>query len=70
MKYRLLIAEDEKNIREGLAAAMKMDGHEVETASDGNEAFKRFQKGDIDMVISDLKMPGLSGDELLGKIMA
>jgi DNA-binding NtrC family response regulator len=70
MKFRLLIAEDEKNIREGLATALEMDGHEVATAANGNEAFARFQKGDIDLVITDLKMPGLSGEELLGKILA
>ena len=70
MKYRLLVAEDEKNIREGLATALELDGHEVETAADGNEALKRFQKGDIDLIITDLKMPGLSGEELLSKIQA
>jgi DNA-binding NtrC family response regulator len=68
MKYRLLIAEDEKNIREGLAAALEMDGHEVETAADGNGALKRFLKGDIDLVITDLRMPGLTGEELLEKV--
>jgi DNA-binding NtrC family response regulator len=70
MKFRILIAEDEKNIREGLAAALELDGHEVATAADGNEAFKRFQKGDIDLVITDLRMPGLSGEELLEKLLA
>ena len=70
MKYRLLIAEDEKNIREGLAKALEMDGHEVAVAADGAEALKRFEKGDIDLVISDLRMPGLSGEELLEKIQA
>jgi DNA-binding NtrC family response regulator len=69
MKFRLLVAEDEKNIREGLAEALQMDGHEVETAADGTEALKRFQKGDIDLVITDLRMPGLSGEELLEKIL-
>jgi DNA-binding NtrC family response regulator len=69
MKFHMLIAEDEKNIREGLAAALELDGHEVTTAADGNEALKRFQKGDIDLVITDLRMPGLSGEELLGKIL-
>ena len=68
MKYRLLIAEDEKNIREGLADALQLDGYEVLTAADGKEALARFLKGDIDMVISDLKMPGLSGEELLQKV--
>ena len=70
MKFRLLIAEDEKNIREGLAAALELDGHEVAIAADGNEAFKRFQKGDVDLVITDLWMPGLSGEELLEKVLA
>ncbi|MCL2070315.1 MAG: sigma-54 dependent transcriptional regulator [Treponema sp.] len=70
MKFRLLVADDEKNIREGLAAALKLDGHDVETSADGAEALKRFQKGDIDMVIADLKMPGLGGEELLEKIQA
>jgi DNA-binding NtrC family response regulator len=70
MKFRLLIAEDEKNIREGLAAALELDGHEVAAAANGNEALKRFQKGDIDLVITDLRMPGLSGEELLAKILA
>jgi len=70
MKSRILVAEDEKNIREGLAAALELDGHEVAVAADGSEALKRFHKGDIDLVISDLKMPGLSGEELLAKILA
>ena len=70
MKFRLLVVDDEKNIREGLAAGLELDGLDVETASDGNEGLKRFLKGDIDLVISDLRMPGLSGIELLRKIQA
>jgi len=69
MKYRILIAEDEKNIREGLAAALELDGYVVVTAANGNEAWKRFQKGDVDLVLSDLRMPGLSGEGLLAKIL-
>jgi len=70
MKFRLLIADDEKNIREGIAAAMEMDGHDVATAADGNEALRRFGKGDIDLVITDLKMPGSGGEDLLKSIQA
>ena len=69
MKFRLLVADDEKNIREGLAIGLEMAGYDVQVAADGNEAFKRFLKGDIDLVITDLRMPGLSGDELLKKIL-
>ncbi|MDR1902404.1 MAG: sigma-54 dependent transcriptional regulator [Treponema sp.] len=68
MKFKLLIVDDERNIREGLAEALQMDGHDVETAADGNEGWKRFQRGDIDLVITDLRMPGISGEELLKHI--
>ena len=70
MKFRLLVVDDEKNIREGLAAGLELDGHEVVTAADGSEGLKRFLRGDIDLVISDLRMPGLSGTEMLEKIEA
>jgi DNA-binding NtrC family response regulator len=70
MQFKLLIADDEKNIRQGLAAALEMDGYQVETAGDGDEGWKRFQRGDIDLVITDLRMPGLSGEEFLRRISA
>jgi DNA-binding NtrC family response regulator len=68
MRFKILIVDDEKNIREGLAASLEMDGYGVETAADGDAGFKRFRKGDIDLVITDLRMPGLSGEELLKRI--
>ncbi|MDR2746289.1 MAG: sigma-54 dependent transcriptional regulator [Treponema sp.] len=68
MQFRLLVVDDEKNIREGLAASLEMDGYQVETAADGDAAFKRFRKGDIDLLITDLRMPGLSGEELLKRV--
>jgi DNA-binding NtrC family response regulator len=68
VKFKLLIVDDEKNIREGLAAALELDGHEAVVAADGDEGWKRFQKGDIDLVITDLRMPGLSGEEILKRI--
>jgi DNA-binding NtrC family response regulator len=70
MKFRLIVVDDEKNIREGLAAALEMDGHEVATAADGDEGWKRFEQGDIDLVITDLRMSGMSGEEFQKKIGA
>ena len=70
MKFKLLIVDDEKNIREGLAASLEMDGYETVCAADGDEGWKRFGKGDIDLVISDLRMPGMGGEELLRRILA
>ncbi|GHV94148.1 acetoacetate metabolism regulatory protein AtoC [Spirochaetia bacterium] len=70
MKFKLLVVDDEKNIREGLAAALEMDGYEVVCAADGDEGWNRFGKGDIDLVITDLRMPGISGEELMRRIGA
>ncbi|MDR2631435.1 MAG: sigma-54 dependent transcriptional regulator [Spirochaetaceae bacterium] len=70
MRFKLLVVDDEKNIREGLADFLTMDGHVVETAADGDGGLKSFQKGDIDLVITDLRMPGLSGEELLKRIVS
>ena len=68
MKFNILVADDELNIREGLGKALQMDGYEVFLAEDGNEALKIMLKTDIDLVLSDLRMPGLSGEELLKRI--
>ena len=69
MNFRLLIVDDEKNIRSGLAKALQMDGYEVEQAEDGQEALKVLLKSEIDLIISDLRMPKLSGEELLKKVV-
>ncbi|GHU13097.1 acetoacetate metabolism regulatory protein AtoC [Spirochaetia bacterium] len=70
MKFRLLVVDDEKNIREGLAESLALEGYEVVTAADGAEGYKRFGKGDIDLVITDLRMPGMGGEEFQRKINA
>ncbi|OQX29421.1 MAG: transcriptional regulator [Spirochaeta sp. LUC14_002_19_P3] len=68
MKFRILIVDDEKNIRSGLAAAMEMDGYETVQAENGQEAMKQLLKTDIDLVIADLLMPKMTGEELLKKV--
>ncbi|MCL2128591.1 MAG: response regulator, partial [Treponema sp.] len=70
MNYKLLIADDEKNIREGLAASLEMDGYRTVCAAGGDEAWKLYGKGDIDLVITDLRMPGVDGSELMRRILA
>ncbi|WP_461248621.1 response regulator, partial [Treponema sp. R6D11] len=59
MKFRLLVIDDEKNIREGLAEYLEEEGYEVACAKDGEEGWKLFSGGDIDLVITDLRMPGI-----------
>jgi DNA-binding NtrC family response regulator len=68
MKFKILVVDDEKNIRDGLAELFKMEGYDIETAADGDAAYNRLQKGDIDLVITDLRMPGIPGEELLKRI--
>jgi len=70
MNFRLLVIDDEKNIREGLAEFLHGDGYDVVCAADGEEGWTRFISGDIDLVITDLKMPVLSGDELMRRILS
>jgi len=65
MKYNILVVDDEKNIREGLGRVLELDGYRVFLAADGREGLKLVEREDIDLVISDLKMPVISGEELL-----
>ena len=68
MKFKILIIDDEKNIREGLATALEMDGYNTVVAENGEKGLECVNKGDIDLVITDLRMPGISGEEVLQKI--
>lgn len=70
MKFTLLIIDDEKNIREGLAANFELEDYNVKTAATGEEGLKIIEKGDIDLVITDLRMPGISGEQVLAKVTA
>ena len=64
----LLIADDEKNIRSGLELAFTDEGYSVITACDGKEAWDKLQKNNVDLVITDLRMPEMDGYELLKRI--
>ncbi len=65
MAARILIADDELNIRKVLAATLRREGHEVVTAKDGQEAMELLESGKIQVVVTDLKMPKVDGLELL-----
>jgi nitrogen regulation protein NR(I) len=64
---RILIADDEINIRRVLEAILKRDGYDVVTAANGDEALALMSRG-IHTVITDLKMPGLDGMGLLKRL--
>jgi two-component system response regulator AtoC len=60
---KILVADDEQNLRRVLAALLRRDGHEVVQAANGLEAIDRL--ADVDVVITDLRMPGVDGMEVL-----
>ena len=64
---RVLIADDEINIRRVLEAILRRDGYDVVTAANGDEALAGMSRG-INTVITDLKMPGLDGMGLLKRL--
>ena len=68
MKRNILVVDDEKYIREGLVAALELDGYNGLQAENGEIAWKMVNNQAIDMVITDLRMPDMGGAELLKRI--
>src|SRR4029079_1516650 len=62
---RILIADDHDSLRRGLARALAEAGHDVEEAPNGNAAIERLHEGAFDVVLSDLKMGGSDGLDVL-----
>ncbi|MBI5496988.1 MAG: response regulator, partial [Deltaproteobacteria bacterium] len=65
---RILIADDDPNARMLLEVYTRDQPWDVEFCADGQQALERIRTADIDIVVSDIRMPGLSGDELLKHI--
>jgi C4-dicarboxylate-specific signal transduction histidine kinase/CheY-like chemotaxis protein len=67
---RILVVDDEPSIVDILYDVLRMDGHQIETAVNGRLALSKLSSGSFDVVISDLKMPGMSGQELYRHLQA
>jgi response regulator RpfG family c-di-GMP phosphodiesterase len=66
---RILIVDDEQVIRDSLRHILHELGYAAEAASSGADALEQFRgPGDFDLVVTDLKMPGMTGIELLGRL--
>ena len=63
--YNILVVDDEKNILKIVSATLKKEGYEVETAQSSEEAIEKFGQGGYHLVITDLKLPGKTGIELM-----
>ena len=62
---RILVADDERSMRELLAIVLRREGYEVVVAENGQTALAVLAKGHVDLLISDIKMPDMSGVEVL-----
>lgn len=70
MKAKILIAEDDANIRLGLVATLESEGYAVTAASDGAQALKLYPQDKFDLVILDVMMPRASGYDVCRELRA
>ena len=65
-KTKILVVDDEKVVREGCHRVLTGKGYEVLSAENGRQALDLLDTEEIDMILLDLKMPVMSGEEMLG----
>lgn len=61
---QVLVIDDEPMVRDLVAQALELDGHKTQTASKGDEGLRRFLEGVFDLVVTDMAMPGMNGDQV------
>ena len=67
-RARILVVDDELIMRESLAGWLQRDGHEVQTASSGEEALDKIKDVRFDILLVDIKMEGMSGLDVLKRV--
>ncbi|EFI42339.1 MULTISPECIES: response regulator transcription factor [Peptoniphilus] len=67
-KYKILVAEDDKAIRDSIGIYLKNSNYDVIYAFDGKDALEKFRSNEIHLVIMDLMMPNVTGEEAILKI--
>ena len=70
MKAKILIAEDDPNIRQGLVATLESDGYGVVAAADGAQALRMFPQEKFELVLLDIMMPKASGYDVCRELRA
>jgi DNA-binding NtrC family response regulator len=65
---KILLVEDDDATRKGIAMFLRMEGHEITATGDGAAAFEALGRQPHDLVISDIRMPGMDGLTLLGRL--
>lgn len=67
---RILLVDDEESLRITLAANLELEGYEVVEAASGDEALRIAEREPFDLVLSDIRMPGMNGVELFRALRA
>jgi DNA-binding response OmpR family regulator len=67
---RILVVEDEASIADVVARYLRREGHDVETVADGKTALERFEAAPPGLIVLDLMLPGLDGQEVLRRVRA
>ncbi|HVF58162.1 MAG TPA: response regulator [Pyrinomonadaceae bacterium] len=67
-KYRVLVVDDEENVRITTAAILEQEGYYVESATDGREALEMVGRGQFDLVLTDLRMEDMDGITMLHEL--
>lgn len=70
MGIKVLLVDDEKEFIDALAQRLELRGYDVQIAYSGIEAIGIITEKDVDVIVLDIKMPGMEGIEALGKIKA
>ncbi len=65
---KILVVDDEESIREFFEIMLKREGYQVLSASNGKEGLEQLKKHQVDLIISDIQMPEMSGMELLAQV--
>ena len=65
---KILIVEDELPVARQIAAALTEDGHDPKTVHSGEAALDEVGKGSFDLIVLDVRLPGMNGFELLGRL--
>src|ERR1700730_5324521 len=67
---RVLVVDDEPDVRDAVETALELDGHRVTTAVDGLGALKKLGQGEFEAIVLDVLMPNLNGFEVCSRLRA
>ena len=67
---RVLVVDDDADVRDAVETALELEGHRVSTAGDGLDALKQLGRAEFDAVVLDVLMPNLDGFEVCRRLRA